>query len=724
MVHSVNIWVNAASQTALVQSFVAIAHTLHLSEQNASDASIVVDAVKHWLNTHDQWLLILDNADDESLIHATLPIEANGHILLTTRSQLLGDVVQNIEVKQMSTNDGVLLLLKRARLLPLTATYNELIDAPDRLAAEKLVETLGGLPLALDQAGAYVDQTRCGIAGYLEKYATHRDKLLKERGTKMTTYPESVATTWSLNFQEVETKDKAAIRLLRIYAYLYPDAIPEELEISPMKGTRLPKWLLQSFQLEGLTGDPIAFDQSIKILRAYSLVYRDTREQTLSVHRLVQVVLQDKLSKQWQKVYAENAIHFISHAFPDPRDVTTWSRCERYILHAQTCATWIEKWNLTSQENVTLLSNAGCYLLNRGQYKEAEPLLQLAVSILEQQPGKNKSNLASSLNNLGELYWRQGKYEQAEQLMQRSLLILQQHVGPHHILVAGLLNNLAEVYRTQSKYEQATELHQQALTIRKDLLEPDHPDIALSLNNLAGIFYETGKYKQSEKFVQEALSIRERQRGSHDPEVAVSLNDLAELYTVQGKKYEEAEALYKRALIIREEIYGYQHPEVANTLNNLAELYRAQGRYVEAGEFSEQALAIREEILGPDHLDVGVSLNNLAGLYEAQGRYKEAEKFYLRAITITQQSTTSDHPYLGTSLNNLAALYHAWEKYEQAEELYLRAITIAEQKFEKDHPHVIKSLQNYALLLKDMQRDAEAAALEKRIEKIIKPASD
>jgi len=80
---------------------VALANLLHLPKKDAQDQNITVGAVIRWLDTHDQWLLILDNADDIALVHDVLPLESNGHILLTTRSQLLGTIARNVEVDQM-----------------------------------------------------------------------------------------------------------------------------------------------------------------------------------------------------------------------------------------------------------------------------------------------------------------------------------------------------------------------------------------------------------------------------------------------------------------------------------------------------------------------------------------------------------------------------------------------------------------------------------------------
>jgi len=83
--------------------------------------------------------------------------------------------------------------------------------------------------LALDQAGAYIEETQCDLTGYLDLYRTRRTELLKRRSRLRTDHPEPVATTWSLSFQQVEQANPAAADLLRLCSFLDPDAIPEEI---------------------------------------------------------------------------------------------------------------------------------------------------------------------------------------------------------------------------------------------------------------------------------------------------------------------------------------------------------------------------------------------------------------------------------------------------------------------------------------------------------------
>src|SRR2546425_4639065 len=106
------LWITAATRETIIADFVKVAALLHLSERYGANPSIVVAAVKEWLISHPNWLLILDNVDDLELVHEFLPTEINGHALLTTRIQATGAVAIAIAVDKMSSGEGILLLLK------------------------------------------------------------------------------------------------------------------------------------------------------------------------------------------------------------------------------------------------------------------------------------------------------------------------------------------------------------------------------------------------------------------------------------------------------------------------------------------------------------------------------------------------------------------------------------------------------------------------------------
>jgi tetratricopeptide (TPR) repeat protein len=685
-------WVTANTYDSLMSSYVQLAALLHLPEYNEQDQNKVKMAVQQWLSEHRGWLLILDNIEDLNLVHQFIPKDRQGAVLFTTRRRVTEPVAQALELEVLPENDAILFLLKRAKVLTLEMSLRDASDH-DIGAARAITQLLGNLPLALDQAGAYILEAQCGLTGYQNLYLMRRAEMLKERGNLIDDdpepdYPETVATTWLISFQKVEQKSPAAAELLLFCAFLAPDAIPEEIITNG--GEHLGPLLLT------IAGNPLALNKAIAVLSAYSLINRNMAEKTLSIHRLVQAVQRDVMTDEEIKLWTERTVLAVNATFPKP-EFAQWVACERCLPHAQVCADLVKQEGFMLPEAAFLLSNGGIYLHDRGRYSEAEPLLVLALRIREQQLGEMHLDTAISLNNLAILSYAQGKYEQAEPLLVLALKIREQQLGEMHPSTAACLHNLAELYRAQGKYEQAEPLHVRALSIYEQQLGTTHPSTATSLDNLAELYRAQGKYERAEPLYVRALSIYEQQLGTTHPDIATSLHNLAELYRDQGK-YEQAEPLYMRALSIYEQQLGVTHPYTATSLHDLAGLYSDQGKYEQAEPLYVRVLSIYEQQLGEMHPYTAACLHNLAGLYSDQGKYEQAETLYVRVLSIDEQQLGEMHPDTASCLNNLAGLYRTQGKYEQAETLYVRALSIYEQQLGEMHPNTAASLNNLASL--------------------------
>ena len=565
------LWTSADTLDTLISGFVGFADLLPLPQKGEKDQLIVVEAVKNWLKTHDQWLLILDNADDLAIVKDFLPSTDRGHTLLTTRAANMRGLASRIEVETLDQDVGALFVLRRAGLLAADASLDQ-AASHDVSLAQELVREMGGLPLALDQAGAYIEEVPCSLTDYLNLYRQYRAELLKERRSLLPDHPKPVATTWSLSFEKIEQSNPAAADLLRVCAFLQPDAIPEEILLEGAQHL--------GQEVQALSTNPLAFNRAIEALHSYSLIKRNPTEHLLSVHRLVQAVLKDAMDEPTYRLWAERTVQAVNAVLPEV-DHRTWERYERCLSHAQGCAELIEQLQLTSSAAAWLLRQTGLYLHEHARYVEAEPLYLQALHIQEQTLGPEHLNVAYPLQGLAALYYVQGKYAQAEPLFQRSLHIWEQALGPLHPDVAHPLNGLAALYHVQGKYAQAEPLFQRALHIREQALGPLHPDVAYPLNNLAALYSNQGQYAQAESLYQRALYIYEQTLGPEHPDVAYPLNGLAALYHVQGK-YAQAEPLYQRALHIREQALGSQHPLTQETAKNYTSLLRTMGRETEA----------------------------------------------------------------------------------------------------------------------------------------------
>jgi tetratricopeptide (TPR) repeat protein len=460
--YSAVLWVRADSQESLISSFVALAELLALPGKDEQDQQAVVAVVKRWLQTASNWLLIFDNADNLASVHPFLPTEHKGHILLTTRAQATGTLAQRIEIGEMSPEEGGRFLLRRAGIHSLTAA--------DRQLAEQISRTLGGLPLALDQAGAFIEETPSSLSEYLGLYKQEGVRLLAERGELAGDHA-SVTVTFSLAFGQVAARDPAAADLLRLCAFLAPEAIPEEIftegaeELGEVFGPKAKS----AFELAKV----------IREAGRFSLIERDAERKTLTIHRLVQTVLQDEMDGDIQRLWAERAVGAVNEAFPDV-EVNTWPRCERFLPHAQVCAELITRWNLAFPEAAGLLNQAGAYLHDRARYQEAEPLYQRALAIREQVLGPEHPDVATSLNDLALLYDSQGRYRHAEPLYQRALAIYKKVLGPEHTDVATILNNLNQTTEDSYTSSLAVEPLPFGLSVAERSRRPANPRVTHS----------------------------------------------------------------------------------------------------------------------------------------------------------------------------------------------------------------------------------------------------
>lgn len=269
-------WLHAESRSILDSEFIALAALLHLPEKDVPDHRIVVNAVKHWLSDLSRWLLIFDGVEDMGLINEYLPLPCSGHILLTTRAQATGANVQAVEVPTMQQEEGISLLLRRAK-------WPEPYGTADLLTAKELVTSLEGLPLALDQAGAYIEQTQCDLSWYLHLYHKNQYALLSERGDITTGHPDSVSTTFHHLFKKAQQDNPWTIELLQFLASRPDHSFSEETlpELS----------MVSDSALKPLLRDPLLFHSALKTLLSYSLLTRDQKTRLLTIYPLIRILL-------------------------------------------------------------------------------------------------------------------------------------------------------------------------------------------------------------------------------------------------------------------------------------------------------------------------------------------------------------------------------------------------------------------------------------------------
>jgi tetratricopeptide (TPR) repeat protein len=667
------LWADATSRESLTAGFAAFAEALEVPVGPDEDPQAVVAAVTAWLGQNRGWLLVLDNVDELATAETFLP-PAAGSVLLTMQAQASGTVAESNELDAMPFEDAVLFLLRRAKAI---SPDGRIEDAPDgeRAAAEAIVDAFDGLPLALDQAGAYVEETDCGLAGYLVRYRTQQGELLSRRGVQALDHPSSLAATFALTLQQVEEADSTAAEVLRLAAFLHPDAIPEEL----FGGD-----------------DQVAFDGALEVLRRYSLVRRDRETRSLTVHRLVQAVVRGTLDHDERRSWAERALAAADRAVPDVL-TATWRGWQRYVQQALQGAVLIDEWELETPEAAHVLDQLGWYLRECVQYEQAEALLRRGLAIRESLFGPDHPLTATSLANLARLTSDAGRYDEAVGLYRRALDIRERTLGGADAGTAHALTGLASVYSQLGQFADSESLFLRALEVHEQTVGSDHPYTAYTKTLLAMMYRAQARWNEAEPLLRQALAIRERELGPDHPRVGIVLNNLAVVLADQ-ERYDEAEACYRRALAINEQAMGPDHADVAITLYNLARIHGHRGDLQAAEGLYRRALAIRERTLGPDHPSIAYHMAGLADVLQREGRLDEADTAATRALVIWRETVGSGHANVARALSVLARVAAARRNMAEAAGLLRQAVDVSRQMLGPAHSGTVQLEAEYARL--------------------------
>jgi len=718
-------WLRGDTREKMLSDIAALTPMLNLNEQRH-----LIEAVRAWLRKNTKWLLIIDNIEDLRLIQTLLPSTGRGHILLTTRTQTTGNIAQCIDLGKMALEESTLFLLRRTKIVAQDATLQD-VSTADRQKAQAIAEVLDGLPLALDQAGAYIEETGCNLSNYLCRYQTVRMKLLDMRGSFDFDHPASVTATFSSSFEKIGKISPAAVELLRCSAFLHPEAIPEELII---KGNAELGPALQP-----LATDPILLDEVLGLLRKFSLVHRNSDTNTLSVHRLVQAVLQESMNEETQRLWVERIVRAINQTLPNASDYFMWKRCQQYMPHVQHCVALIEKWKIVSREAARLLEQAAIYLqvqaqftqasalferasnirtlvaeagpaatatslmyyfwhyYYQGQYTLAEPPLWKALGLLQKIVDTDQQSLAVCLGAVAHLSYQQGKYSRAEEYFLQALTIYEKHVGLQHPSVVCIFSGLGNVALVLANYDRAEKFFCDALNIWQQMPGPQHPLMCTSLNGLAQLSIARAQYAQAELYLQHERTHLQQTLQPVHPALASNLNDWARLYIAQGKS-NQAEPFLRESQTILGQADSLEHPIAGRTFDTLGRLSYVHSDYQTAVLFFQKAHHICEQALGPGHPDVLTTTNNLADAYRKLDKQDLAEELYNDVLAMRTQILGAEHPAVAQTLHSMARLSYDQGQYASAEDMYRKALEIREKVLGPEHPSVAPILSGLALL--------------------------
>ncbi len=694
--YSVLLFVPAETPEKLDAGLAALAdrEVLDLPQRKAREDEVKIPAVLAWLERHPAWLMILDNVDDKAALKAVaklLPRLRGGHVLITGRISNFPAGIGKLDLDELDIDDSAAFLMAR------TNAGRRRADDDDARARD-LANELGGLPLGLEQAAAFVDIQRIGFGDYLALWRERRAEVLVWFDKDIMGYNRDVglAATWKVSVDRL-TRDGRC--LLERLAFFDEAPIPETfVNVAIPEGTA-------EFKPRAALAD----------LFAYSLVScvpveRAETGASFMVHRLVQDFTRRELDETRRKTALRGALEWVNVGFADdPQDVRNWPVLDPMAPHVLAVLRECDKASI-AEPTTRLMAKLGILLYRKSRWREAEPLYRRALAMDEASYGADHPQVATDLNNLALLLNTTNRLAEAEPMFRRALAINEARYGANHHYVAPHLNSLAGLLRDTDRRLEAEPLFRRALAIDEARYGPNHPNVANRLNNLALLLSETNQLPEAEPLVRRALAIDEATYGSNHPTVGTHVSNLAGLLSATGR-FPEAELLYRRALAIKEASYEADHPEVAIALNNLALLLGTTNGRAEAELLYRRALAIDEANYGLDHPKVATRLSNLALLLCDTKRQEVAEPLFQRALEIDEASYGPDHLCVANRLNNLAGLLNDTNRREQAEPLLRRALAIEEASCGPNHPNVAINLNNLAMLLNDTDRWGQAEPL-------------
>jgi len=243
-------WVNAETEVTIQSAFALLTEKLGLPEMNAQEQEIKVRAALKYLNQNPDWLLIFDNVKSEDTIYPYRPQHKQGHVIITTRNQSLQSAGKSISIDTWTDEEAQQFVKTRTD----NANENDI---------NALCKVLGNLPLAMEQAVAYIVASGLTISDYIELLNNNQQKYLSTSSIPKEEYNETVVTTWTLAIQKIQESMPGAIALLNMCAFMAPDHIP--LNLIAKQADTLPE------SMQELLGDKGEMAEMRILFKRYSI---------------------------------------------------------------------------------------------------------------------------------------------------------------------------------------------------------------------------------------------------------------------------------------------------------------------------------------------------------------------------------------------------------------------------------------------------------------------
>ncbi|KAF7965717.1 hypothetical protein HWV62_42171 [Athelia sp. TMB] len=500
-------WVSATTVEKLSRGLIGVLDLVDDRDRNHPDHAVRLLAARRWLEkSPHSWLLILDDvtADVISFLREHLPHEnTHGAIILTTRTSQVAEAIVNagdrqdciLELKPLTTEQSIYLLAK-------ASGPQDQRNKNDQESVETLAKQLGGLPLALEQAGAYMKQKHIPARELHTLYDGSALKNVIHWENTLSYYEKrSVIAAFSIPLQNLRQVSLATSNLFIVLAHFDAESIPLNIiahgaqvcrgrladkEKPPQSGISdhndhsecAPNAAPHSTSMLETVIDLICSKDSLReamnCFEECSLAQPSFGDNpSLHIHDLIQLVVlnQSRAADQVDECHAV-AVTLLTSAFSTLDDYwlpQSWAACERFVPHLISLEKHRPAQTLPNREFMEMSQAIGTYFERQGRYNEAEAILSRVLAQREQAAGIGEHHLDTlgTVQALAEVYTALGKYDQAEEFLGRVLAGREKQIGADHRDTLDTLFGLALLRYRQHQYDDAEELYARLLEKRQ-----------------------------------------------------------------------------------------------------------------------------------------------------------------------------------------------------------------------------------------------------------------
>jgi tetratricopeptide (TPR) repeat protein len=283
-----------------------------------------------------------------------------------------------------------------------------------------LLDKLGGLPLALVQAGAYIGATSLTVEKYITHYDKTWDRLMtyQDRNLLQEYAERSILTTWRMSYEQVYAVKPEATRLLDQWAFLHPGDISYELI---QRYTQSIEGSEETLERESIATDELSFEDSVGVLAQYSLINNTEERSSFSIHAVVhEWSLHNIFEDQAKERLCIQAIRMVVESITSSKDPGDLQAARKLLPHARMAATRYNKMKGVANIELELLKIA-YFMQDWESSQEVEGLYLRALKGYAEAWGPNHISTLETVNNLASLYYKQGKMKEAEEMYVRAL---------------------------------------------------------------------------------------------------------------------------------------------------------------------------------------------------------------------------------------------------------------------------------------------------------------